>query len=144
MVLSQEEIDACRSAFSNYEKQGKLNVWDLKPVMNQLGYRPTDGELFNLISGVDTDHTGIIYFSDFVAIIERQKVLNKGDDDDLLLDAFIACGAGNKSGIVKRETLVKVIKEDFGLTVDIEAMIQQYDPNGDGELAFDEFKKLLS
>ena len=121
-----------------------MNVWDLKHVMTSLGYRPTDGELFNLISGVDTDHTGIIYFSDFVAIIERQKVLNKGDDDDLLLDAFIACGAGNKSGIVKRETLVKVIKEDFGLTVDIEAMIQQYDPNGDGELAFEEFKKLLS
>jgi len=37
------------------------------------------------------------------------------------VDAFVACGGGqDKSGHVRKETLIKIIKQDFGLTIDIE------------------------
>lgn len=37
------------------------------------------------------------------------------DDEQDILDAFIACGGGaDKSGNVHRETLIKIIKHDFG------------------------------
>ena len=37
------------------------------------------------------------------------------------VDAFVACGGEpDKSGHVKKETLIKIIKHDFGLTIDIE------------------------
>lgn len=40
------------------------------------------------------------------------------------VDAFVACGGNaDKSGVVKRDTLVRIIKVDFGLTIDIEALI---------------------
>lgn len=62
-----------------------------------------------------------------------------------MVDAFIACGGKrDKSGFVKRETLVKIIKIDFGLTIDIEELINKIDNDGSGQIDFDEFKSLLS
>lgn len=37
------------------------------------------------------------------------------------VDAFVACGGRpDKTGFVRKETLVKIIKGDFGLTINIE------------------------
>lgn len=37
------------------------------------------------------------------------------------VDAFVACGGKtDKSGFVRKETLIKIIKGDFGLTINIE------------------------
>ncbi len=61
------------------------------------------------------------------------------------MDAFVACGGNpDKSGHVERATLVKVIKVDFGLTIDIEELIDAIDADGSGEIEYEEFKELLS
>ena len=39
---------------------------------------------------------------------------------------------------------VKIIKHDFGLTIDIEDLINKIDTDGSGEIEFEEFKTLLS
>jgi EF hand len=39
---------------------------------------------------------------------------------------------------------VKIIKVDFGLTIDIEDLINKIDADGSGEIEFEEFKTLLS
>ena len=62
-----------------------------------------------------------------------------------MIDAFVACGGqADTQGHVKRETLIKIIKNDFGLTIDIEQLINQIDTDGSGEIEYDEFKILLS
>lgn len=43
-----------------------------------------------------------------------------------------------------RDALVKIIKQDFGLTIDIEDLINKIDSDGSGEIEFTEFKALLS
>ena len=43
-----------------------------------------------------------------------------------------------------RETLVKIIKHDFSLTIDIEALIDEIDTDGSGEIEYEEFKVLMS
>ena len=45
---------------------------------------------------------------------------------------------------MRRDVLVKIIKMDFGLTIDIEELINRIDQDGSGEIEFDEFKQLLS
>jgi Ca2+-binding EF-hand superfamily protein len=45
---------------------------------------------------------------------------------------------------VKKSTLVKIIKQDFGLTIDIEELIAKIDIDQSGEIEFEEFKDLLS
>ena len=89
------------------------------------------------------------------------------DVDNCTVDAFVACGGrADKTGHVLRDTLVRIIKHDFGLTIDIEAclfsvlfsiqllldvrgwldqeLINKVDKNGSGEIEYEEFKTLLS
>ncbi len=44
---------------------------------------------------------------------------------------------------MKRDTVVKIIKHDFGLTIDIEELINKIDTDGSGEIEFDEFSLML-
>ena len=82
-------------------------------------------------------HTQVMYW-----------ILNVFDlilDESDMIDAFVACGGlQDKTGNVKRDTLVKIIKHDFGLTIDIEELINKIDTDGSGEIEFEEFKTLLS
>ena len=50
----------------------------------------------------------------------------------------------DKSGCVSADMLIKIIKHDFGLTIDIEELIRAIDTDGSGEIEFEEFKTLLS
>lgn len=45
---------------------------------------------------------------------------------------------------MKKETLIKIIKDDFGLKIDIEELIRAIDEDDSGEVEYDEFKLLLS
>ena len=59
-------------------------------------------------------------------------------------DSFHCHRAADKSGCVSADMLIKIIKHDFGLTIDIEELIRAIDTDGSGEIEFEEFKTLLS
>lgn len=148
MPLSGKEVDACREAFVAFDKDksGTIDVWELRQVLEAMGQAPTEEELFAMIAEVDDNMSGSIDFSEFLAVVESQKQqaeqLSKNND---LLDAFVACGGNpDKSGHVKRETLVKIIKHDFQLTIDLEELIDSVDTDGSGEIEYDEFRVMLS
>jgi calmodulin len=107
-----------------------------------MGQKLTEEELFQMISEVDEDFSGAIDFGEFLAVIERQK--EKAEEyaaDADMIDAFVACGGNaDKSGHVTRDRLVQIIKRDFGLTIDIEALIDAVDTDHSGEIEFEEFK----
>ena len=148
MVLSQEEIDGCREAFLAFDKDrsGTIDVWELRQVLEAMGQKPTEEELFQMISEVDENMSGSIDFAEFLKVIENQKERAENfDDESDMIDAFVACGGvQDKSGCVRRDTLVRIIKYDFGLTIDIEELINKIDSDGSGEIEFEEFKSLLS
>lgn len=145
MVLSQDDVDSCRRAFNAFLKENAetLDVWELRAVMTHIGQPVTDSELFALIAGVDTDYSGLIDFDDFVAIVEKQRMSDGGDEDETFMAAFRACGSANKGQVVTKDELIKVIKYDFGLTVDVDDLIKNIDMNDNGEIEFDSFKKIL-
>lgn len=59
--------------------------------------------------------------------------------------AFVACGGNaDKTGRVKRETLIKIIKHDFGLTINLEELMEKIGADGSGEIEYEEFRVLLS
>lgn len=61
------------------------------------------------------------------------------------VDAFVACGGNpDRTGHVARDTLVRIVKTDFGLTVDIEELIDGVDADGTGELSYEGFRDLLT
>jgi len=148
MVLTQEEIDGCREAFLSFDKDrsGTIDVWELRAVLECMGQKPTEEELFQMISEVDDNMSGSIDFSEFLKVIESQKErAEKFDDESDRIDAYVACGGkADKTGHVTRDTLVRIIKVDFGLTIDIEELINKVDTDGSGEIEYDEFRELLS
>ena len=60
--------------------------------------------------------------------------------------AFVACGGDpeDEESFINKDMLVQLIKADFGLSIDIEAMIEQIDEDGSGKIEFGEFETLLS
>ena len=53
-------------------------------------------------------------------------------------------GETDGGGCVDAKKLIKTIKEDFELTIDIVKLIEEIDTDGSGEIEFDEFKALLN
>ncbi|RHY97665.1 hypothetical protein DYB37_011023 [Aphanomyces astaci] len=125
MVLAQDEIDACREAFLAFDKD--RYEMKLKHELHE-DQQPHDAD----------------YFAEFLQVIDNQKdrAALYNDESDMstnkqtasssikcdricdVVDAFVACGGKpDKSGVVKRDTLVKIIKIDFGLTINIEVRL---------------------
>ena len=147
-TLPQELIDGCRVAFQHldHDKTGKIDIWELKTLLEAMGMRPTEEEMMQLMSEVDVNMTGLIDFSQLLTIISTQKErCDNMDDGSDLVAAYVACGGEwDRGGCVDANVLIKIIKEDFGLSVDMEALIREVDADGSGEIEFEEFQELLS
>eukprot|EP00824_Muranothrix_gubernata_P008491 TRINITY_DN20928_c0_g1_i2.p1 TRINITY_DN20928_c0_g1~~TRINITY_DN20928_c0_g1_i2.p1 ORF type:complete len:117 (+),score=23.90 TRINITY_DN20928_c0_g1_i2:168-518(+) len=110
-----------------------------------MGQEPSEEEIYRMISEVDEGNTGTITWESFRAMIEKQKLEKGGDDESDTLDAYVAMGGNpDGSGCVEAQRLIHVIKNEFGMTIDIEKLIQEVDTDGSGEIEYDEFKTLLS
>lgn len=98
MPLTQQEIDAARDSFLAFDKDrsGTIDMWELKQVLEgillinnsiiiiAMGQKPTEEELFQMISEVDDNMSGAIDFSEFLKVIENQKerAAAFGDESD--------------------------------------------------------------
>ena len=64
---------------------------------------------------------------------------------DHAVAAYVACGGNlDKTGHVDRSTITRIIKEDFGLDIEINKLMDAVDVDGSGEMEYDEFELLLS
>ena len=147
-TLSQEVIEGCRLAFQHldHNRTGKIDAWELKSLLEVMGMKPSEAELFSMMSEVDVNMSGHVDFSQLLKIVKRQKErLDTKDDGSDLAAAFVACGGdSDKGGCVDANLLIKLIKEDFGLSVDMEALIREVDTDGSGKMEFRKFQELLS
>ena len=147
-TLPQELIDGCRIAFQHldHDHSGKIDIFELKTLLEAMGMRPTEEEMFQIMSEVDVNMSGQIDFSQFLTIISTQKERCENmDDGSDLVAAYVACGGdADRGGCVDANVLIKIIKEDFGLSVDMEALIREVDADGSGEIEYEEFEELLS
>ena len=53
-------------------------------------------------------------------------------------------GEKNGEGCIDANKLVKIIKTDFEMTIDIEKLISEIDEDGSGNIEYNEFLQLLS
>ena len=61
------------------------------------------------------------------------------------MEAFVAMGGDlDKNGHVDSDKLIKTIKEEFCMTIDIERLINEIDTDKSGKISYLEFKALLS
>ena len=53
-------------------------------------------------------------------------------------------GQPNGEGYIDAEKLIRIIKSEFEMTIDIEKLINDIDEDGSGKIEYDEFRNLLS
>ena len=98
-----------------------------------------------MIADTDPNNTGQLAFHQFKDIVQAKRENEKGSSDADLLDAFVAMGGDQDGGgCVQKDRLIETIKKEFEMTIDIEALINEVDEDGSGEIEFDEFKELLA
>ena len=97
--------------------------------------------MYKLIAEIDPENTGSISFAPFKAqIVDREISRLMGNDETELLDAYVAMGGEpDGGGCVDAKKLIATSKEEFGMTIDIERLIEEIDEDGSGEIEFDEF-----
>jgi len=118
---------------------------DLKQALETLEERVTDTQVFRMISDVDPNNSGVLHFNQFKEIVLFKRENERGTSDADLLDAYVAMGGDEDGGgCVDADMLIRTIKEQFEMTIDIEALIKEVDDDGSGEIEFDEFKELLA
>lgn len=92
----------------------------------------------NLVEG--SEH--VMNFGEFLRLMTERKLrINTPLSDDDLLEAYVACGGdADGGGCVNADILVRVIKNDFELAIDIQELIAAVDEDGSGEIEFDEVR----
>ena len=145
--LSKEEDAKCFEAFSAFDKDssGKIDANELRIVLEMMGQKTTEEEIFRMIAEADAENTGEISYQQFRHVIAEQKKNQSASNEEDTLDAFVAMGGlENGEGSIDANRLIKIIKEDFEMTIDIVKLIQDIDEDGSGEIEYDEFRNLLS
>ena len=152
--ITEEEVikqvsDKILEAMKIFDPEGNngslIQTDKLKEFLEYCEFKMDDRDIYKIISDLDPGQKGQL---DGVALkqlmIEREVEKNVGQDETELLDAYVAMGGEpDGGGCVDAAVLIKTIKEDFQMTIDIEKLIEEVDEDGSGEIEFEEFKELL-
>ena len=66
-------------------------------------------------------------------MIAEQKKFQGASNEEDTLDAFVALGGeSNKEGSIDAAELIRIIKHEFEMTIDIEKLIEDIDEDGSG------------
>ena len=152
--LTEEQIvkdieEKCYKAFMDFDEEGSgalIKSDQVQNVLEQMQIKISEQEIFKIIAEIDPENTGEISYAPFKQrICEREVERLLGNDETELLDAYVAMGGeSDGGGCVDATKLIYTIKQEFGMTIDIEKLIDEIDEDGSGEIEFDEFKALLA
>jgi len=147
MVLDEQFIQKCREAFNTFDADGSgtIDTQEMKLLLEAIGECPTEEELFRFMADVDEDGTGEIEFAEFLRAFEKQRGGGEcGEDDTEICDCFCALGGNpDRSGFVSKQALSRIVKDEFGMTIKIDRLIEELDKDRDGKLCYTEFASIF-
>ncbi|KAH8495700.1 hypothetical protein H0E87_018762 [Populus deltoides] len=87
-ALTEEQIVEFREAFCLFDKDGDgcITVEELATVIRSLDQNPTEEELHDMISEVDSDRNGTIEFAEFLSLMAKK--MKETDAEEELKEAF--------------------------------------------------------
>lgn len=110
--------------------------------MRKLGQNPSEAELIEMINTVDDNGDHEIDFEEFLILMKSR--IGERDPEKELRDAFAVFDTDG-SGSIDRKELKRLMKK-LGQALseaELDAMMDEVDTNGDGEISFAEFKAMM-
>ncbi|VDO05777.1 unnamed protein product [Rodentolepis nana] len=138
--LTPEQIAEFRESFQLFDKNGDgvISMAELGSVMRSVGQYATDEELKKMIKEVDTDGNGLIDFNEFIGLMTMRAI--KSSSEDSLMPAFRVFDRDGNGYI----TLSELRNLGENLTVEqVEEMIREADVDGDGQIDYQEFVRMM-
>lgn len=139
--LSEERIRELREAFEALDTNGdgQLSLAELKDGLGKTGLLRSNSDLERIMDGVDSDGSGHIDYTEFLAAtLDRRCYLT----EDVCWAAFSVFDV-NGDGKISREELGRMLGsggiEHVVNCDNIAALLKEVDTNGDGMIDFDEF-----
>ena len=93
-----------------------------------------------MYKAADLNNDGTIQYSEFIVAAMKQEELHS---EKKLQDAFNAFD-NDKNGSIDKHELMTIFEFSEGFDIaEIEKMIKEVDSNGDGQIQFEEFKRMM-
>ncbi|KAG5150267.1 hypothetical protein JHK84_026739 [Glycine max] len=145
-VLSEEQIGEIKEAFGLFDKDGDgcITVEELATVIRSLDQNPTEEELQDMINEVDTDGNGTIEFVEFLNLMAKK--MKETDAEEDLKEAFKVFDKDQNGYISASEVYLRHVMINLGEKLtdeEVEQMIKEADLDGDGQVGYDEFVKMM-
>lgn len=139
-----EDMEELKRVFSRFDSNGdgKISAGELDNVLRTLGSGVPQEELKRVMDDLDTDHDGFINLNEFAAFC-RSDTEDGGASE--LREAFDLYDQ-DKNGLISATELFHVLNR-LGMKSSEEEchnMIKSVDSDGDGNVNFDEFKKMMT
>ena len=142
--ISSQKKNEYLEAFKIFDKNndGQITQDELKQLLNNIGQKPSDSEIQDMINEIDIDGDGKINFDNFITLMEKK--LRDHDNEEELIETFKVF---DKDGIgfITFNNLKDVIK-NLGLNYsddEIMEMIKECDLDNDMMINYDEFTKMV-
>ncbi|KAL3351100.1 hypothetical protein AABB24_019617 [Solanum stoloniferum] len=121
---------------------GCITTKELGTVMRSLGQNPTEAELQDMINEVDADGNGTIDFPEFLNLMARK--MKDTDSEEELKEAFRVFDK-DQNGFISAAELRHVMTNLGEKLTDeeVDEMIREADVDGDGQINYDEFVKVM-
>jgi calcium-dependent protein kinase len=141
--LSESEISGLSRTFEGLDKNGDgvLTFEEIKGGLSGLSEK-TAKEVQAVLDGIDTDQSGTINYTEFIAATMERNLYLKEEKLWSCFKMFDKDGSGKISAAELKDVLGEdTIGHDMSYW---ETMIKEADLNGDGEIDYNEFIKMMT
>ena len=140
-----ENMDQLQKVFNQFDanKDGKISITELGNELKALGSTYTEEGLKRVMEDIDTDQDGFINLSEFSSLCRSSSDAVTVASE--LRDAFDLYDQ-DKNGLISANELDLVLNR-LGMTCSVDdcvKMIESVDSDGDGNVNFEEFQKMMS
>jgi calcium-dependent protein kinase len=137
--LNESDIKVLKDIFNSIDKNqdGTLTIEEIKEGVAQL-QNSNNINIEELFKSIDTDGSGVINYTEFIAATIDQNVYLK---EERLYEAFKMFDKDG-SGKISIDEVKLIMKEDDDAK--IKEIIKKYDLNNDGEIDYAEFLNMMT
>ncbi|GAB2294309.1 hypothetical protein Dimus_028519 [Dionaea muscipula] len=140
--LDLQNTEEVKKIFDRFDANGDglISATELANVLSALGTVTSEEEAQRMMEEMDTDRDGFVNLEEFAEFCGK-----KDSGDSELKDAFDKYDQ-DKNGLISAAELHLVLTRlgERCSVQDCGRMIQSFDSDGDGNINFDEFKKMMN